>query len=85
MWMENPRWPPSHDQNELKMFLDTANMIEPKIVNEWSVDAPLQCWYFNLGWKSKMAAIKGLEFEQKTVKSNESFFFNTASIIEPKL
>lgn len=65
MWMENPRWPPSYDQNELKMVFDTTNMIEPKIVNEWSVDGPLQCWYFNLGWKSKMAAIKGLEFEQK--------------------
>ena len=65
MWMENSRWPPSYDQNELKMFFDTTNMIEPKIVNEWSVDGPLQYWYFNLGWKSKMAAIKGLEFEQK--------------------
>lgn len=64
------KWPlyvdgKSYDQNELKMFFDTTNMIEPKIVNEWSVDGPLQCWYFNLGWKSKMAAIKGLEFEQK--------------------
>jgi hypothetical protein len=33
-----------------------------------------------------MAAIKGLEFEpKKTVKSNESFFFNAASMIEPTL
>jgi hypothetical protein len=40
--MENSRWPPSYDQNELKMCFDTTNMIEPKIVNEWSVDGPLQ-------------------------------------------